>query len=740
MERVFIHPHAGVLSAYGMGLADLRAMREGAVEAALDEAARAPLAERLDGLEWEARAEIRAQGIGDDDIRVLRRAHLRYAGTDTALIVDFGASADMRAAFETVHEQRFGFVMEGRGHVVEAVSVEAIGSTETVGDPEAAPPANAAAPPEALAVVRMVSGGAAHDAPVYDRARLAPGDRLDGPAIIVEANATSVVEPGWRAELTGRRHLVLSRAQPRPGRVAVGTGVDPVMLEIFNNLFMSIAEQMGAVLANTAYSVNIKERLDFSCAVFDTLGHLVANAPHIPVHLGSMGESVQTILHQRASTMRPGDVYVLNAPYNGGTHLPDVTVVTPVFDQKGSELLFCVASRGHHADIGGITPASMPPHSRTVDEEGVLIDDFHLVAEGRFRESEITEVLTSGRWPARNPRQNIADLRAQVAANEKGVQELAAMVEHFGLGVVRAYMGHVQDNAEESVRRVLGVLSDGAFSYEMDDGSVVAVRITIDKARRRASLDFADTSPQQESNFNAPFAVCRSAVLYVFRTLVDDDIPLNAGCLKPLDILVPDGSLLRPRYPAAVVAGNVETSNYVTDVLFGALGVQAASQGTVNNFTFGNDRHQYYETICGGSGAGPGYDGTDAVHTHMTNTRLTDPEVLEWRHPVRVEEFRRRTGSGGRGRQRGGDGVVRRIRFLEPMTAAILSSHRRVPPYGMDGGGTGAVGRNRVERADGRVVELAGTDQVEMEAGDVFVIETPGGGGFGAPETERESP
>ncbi len=737
MERVFIHPHAGVLSAYGMGLADIRALREHAVEAPLEDRLTGALEERLDALETDARAELGEQGVDEGKIRVVRQVHLRYDGTDTALEIDFAAPAEMAAAFESMHRQRFGFAVPGRRLIAEAVSVEAVGTTETIEDPESERPAGAP-PPEPLDVVRMYTGGEFLETPVYQRAALNPGDTIAAPAIIAEANATTVVEPGWRAELSGRGHLILSRVAPRPDRTAVGTHVDPVMLEIFNNLFMSIAEQMGAVLANTAYSVNIKERLDFSCAVFDTMGHLVANAPHIPVHLGSMGESVETVLRQRRETMTPGDVFVLNAPYNGGTHLPDITVITPVFDKAGEALLFCIASRGHHADIGGITPASMPPDSRTVEEEGVLIDDFQLVEGGRFREAEILQVLASGRWPARNPRQNVADLKAQIAANEKGVQELHKMVDHFGLDVVQAYMGHVQDNAEESVRRVLDVLGDGAFAYEMDDGTVVSVRITIDKRGRRATLDFSGTSPQQPTNFNAPFAVCRSAVLYVFRTLVDDDIPLNAGCLKPLDIIVPEGNLLNPRYPAAVVAGNVETSNYVTDVLYGALGVMAAAQGTVNNFTFGNDRHQYYETICGGSGAGPGFDGTDAVHTNMTNTRLTDPEVLEWRHPVRLEEFRRRTGSGGKGLHRGGDGVVRRIRFLEPMTAAILSSHRRVGPYGMAGGGPGATGHNWVERADGTVVELGGTDTIEMAAGDVFVIETPGGGGYGAPEVGPE--
>ncbi|MBT6442480.1 MAG: 5-oxoprolinase, partial [Alphaproteobacteria bacterium] len=502
--------------------------------------------------------------------------------------------------------------------------------------------------------------------------------------------------------------------------------------EVFNNLFMSIAEQMGLTLENTAHSVNIKERLDFSCALFDATGALVANAPHMPVHLGSMGESVSAVLRNAGDHLSPGDIYALNAPYNGGTHLPDVTVVTPVFDGAGEELLFFIASRGHHADIGGITPGSMPPFSKTVHDEGILLDGFKLVSNGQFQEQAFRDLLAGGDWPARNPDQNVADIMSQVAANERGLQELAKMVDHFGLDTVQAYMGHVQDNAEESVRRVLDVLSDGSFTYPLDDGSEICVAITIDRGARRATVDFTGTSPQLSSNFNAPSAVCRAAVLYVFRTLVDDDIPMNEGCLKPLDIVIPPGSMLSPQYPAAVVAGNVETSSHITDTLYGALGVMAGAQGTMNNFTFGDERWQYYETICGGSGAGPDYDGTDAVHTHMTNSRLTDPEVLEWRFPVRLESFAIRRGSGGAGRHRGGDGTARRIRFLKPMTAAILSGHRKVPPFGQDGGGPGMTGRCSVERVDGSIDSLGGADETQMEAGDIFVVETPGGGGFGA--------
>ena len=732
MECIFIHPFAGVLSAYGMGLADIRALREKAVEAPLEEAMMAKLAEQLDGLEAEACREIADQGIAGDNTTVIRKAHLRYEGTDTALVVPFADRQAMIDAFVDIHKRRFGFSAADRGYVVETVSVEAIGASETVSDPEIQdiPGVVDLRPYD---VVRMYTQSEWRDTPVYNSEALLPGDRIEGPAIIIEANATTVVEPGWRAEITALGHLVMSRATPRPKASAAGTDADPVMLEIFNNLFMSIAEQMGATLANTSYSVNIKERLDFSCAVFDRDGGLIANAPHMPVHLGSMGESIQVVIRENKATMKPGDVYALNAPYNGGTHLPDITVITPVYDAEGNELLFYVGSRGHHADIGGVTPGSMPPDSTSIKEEGVLIDNFVLAREGRLREKELLALLAEGPYPARNPKQNLADMEAQIAANEKGVRELRKMVDHFGLDVVRAYMGHVQDNAEESVRRVLDVLKAGSFTAKMDNGTQIKVKILIQQKARSAKIDFAGTSKQTKNNFNAPAAVCRAAVLYVFRSLVDDDIPLNGGCLKPLVIAIPKGSMLNPRYPAAVVAGNVETSQCVTDALYGALGVMAAAQGTMNNFTFGDEDYQYYETVCGGSGAGPDFDGTDAVQTHMTNSRLTDPEVLEWRFPVILESFSIRRGSGGRGRHRGGDGAVRRIRFLEPMTAAILSEHRKVPPHGLDGGEPGTVGRNWVQRADGSVEELAATGSTAMNPGDVFIIETPGGGGFGKP-------
>ncbi len=729
MKTIFLHPLAGVLSAYGMGLADIRVLRERAVEATLEASLLPELEETLRRLAGDGERELAAEGVAQADRLCHRRLHLRYAGTDTPLIVPMGPLAEITAAFEAAHRQRYGFVVPGKALIVEAVSAELVGRTEKL--PQTHLPRRKRGELAPAEEVGLYVDGAWRKVPLFERGQMLGGDRLSGPAIITEPTSTIVLEPGWESEMAALGHLLLTRRVPLRRKAAVGTAVDPVMLEVFNNLFMSIAEQMGSTLENTSHSVNIKERLDFSCALFDRWGHLIANAPHMPVHLGSMGESVATIIRSRRNSMGPGDVFVLNAPYNGGTHLPDVTVITPVFDDGTGEVLFYTASRGHHADIGGITPGSMPPLSRTVEDEGVLIDDFQLVEGGRFREPEMRALLASGRHPARNPDQNIADLAAQVAANAKGVEELKRMSRDFGREVVEAYMGHVQDNAEEQVRRVIDRLRDGRFAYEMDDGSRIAVSVAIDAARRSARIDFTGTSPQLDSNFNAPAAVCRAAVLYVFRTLVDDDIPMNEGCLKPLEIFIPEGSMLRPRYPAAVVAGNVETSQCITDALYGALGVMAAAQGTMNNFTFGNHRHQYYETICGGSGAGPDFDGTDAVHTHMTNSRLTDPEVLEWRFPVLVESFAIRRGSGGRGRHRGGDGVIRRVRFREAMTAAILSGHRRVPPYGMAGGEPGALGRNYVVRGDGAIEELAGTDERAMNPGDVFVIETPGGGGFG---------
>ncbi|MBC7781356.1 MAG: hydantoinase B/oxoprolinase family protein [Proteobacteria bacterium] len=793
MRRVLIHPYAGVLSAYGMGLADINAMRESTVEATLTSELLPELERRFGAAAQDARGEVERQGIDTGAIEIVRRAHLRYAGTDTSIAVDFvapgvpdkggsAAVAVLRSAFDEAYRTRYSFLMPDRQLIVESISVEAIGRTgaavpgahggdatadEVRGSPPGTRPAPAPAvdrnttlradaagpghpPPAARSNVSLFSDNCTHAAPIYRRDDLPAHTRINGPAIIAEANATTIVEPGWASTTTASGNLVLERVVARPARTALGTTADPVMLEIFNNLFMAIAEQMGVTLANTAYSVNIKERLDFSCALFDQHGRLIANAPHMPVHLGSMGESVKAVIARNAGRMRPGDVFMLNDPYHGGTHLPDITLITPVFGAPTPatdkpQILFYVGSRGHHADVGGITPGSMPPDSTRVEEEGVLIDNFLLVEQGRLREAETRALLGSGEYPSRNVEQNLADLRAMIAANQKGVTELARMVEEFGLDVVHAYMVHVQDNAEEAVRRVIDVLDSGEFAYEMDHGAVIRVKITIDRAARRATIDFTGTSPQLANNFNAPSAVCHAAVLYVFRTLVDDDIPLNAGCLKPIDLIIPEGSMLRPRYPAAVVAGNVETSQCLTDTLYGALGVIGAAQGTMNNFTFGNDIHQYYETVAGGSGAGTlglgpdgverGFDGTDVVQTHMTNSRLTDPEVLEWRFPVRLDSFEIRPGSGGRGRWHGGNGAIRKVRFLEPMTAAMLSGHRRVPPYGMAGGEPGSVGRNYVIRAGGRHDALGACDSTPMQAGDVFVIETPGGGGYGsAPE------
>ncbi|MCP3891923.1 MAG: 5-oxoprolinase [Desulfobulbaceae bacterium] len=730
MKSVFLHPFAGVLSAYGMGLADVRVMRESQVEKNFGENAEQIITRQAKPLVNEVRLEVARQGVAEKDIEVQIKAHLRYEATDTSLLVDSGTPAEMLRHFEKAHKQQFGFVAEGRGLVIEAVSVEGIGVNEPLIDPLFEVPKNIQ-DPVILDRVAIYSQGKKSEVPLYVREDLSVGQSLTGPAIITEATGTVVVEDGWRAQLNNRDHLILSRYKERPKLYAIGTDVDPVMLEVFNNLFMSIAEQMGTTLANTSYSVNIKERLDFSCAIFNGEGQLVANAPHVPVHLGSMGESIKTVIRDNRESMRPGNVYVLNAPYNGGTHLPDVTVITPVFDENGEEVLFYVGARGHHADIGGRTPGSSPPDSTHIDDEGVLIDNFLLVEEGRLREKETRQLLASGKYPCRNIDHNMADLTAQIAANETGQRELIKMIEHFGLDVVKAYMVHVQDNAEESVRRVLDVLKDSEFTYPMDGGNQIQVKIQVDKVQRRATIDFTGTSHQNEGNYNAPAAVCKAAVLYVFRTLVNDEIPLNEGCLKPLNIIIPEKTMISPVYPAAVISGNTEVSQAVTDCLFGALGILASSQGTMNNFVYGNEDYQNYETICGGTGAGPDHHGTSAVHSHMTNTRMTDPEVVEWRFPVILGSFAIRKGSGGKGKYLGGDGVVRRMQFLEPMTATILSSHRETKPYGLEGGKDGKCGENSVVRKDGTVISLKGNDEVEMDAGDIFVIKTPGGGGFG---------
>lgn len=733
MTRIFVHPLAGVLSAYGMGLADQIAMREQSLDAALAPSVLPMLEAGLQALSKQARVDLEAQGVPQSQIRIAQRVHLRYSGTDSAIVVAFDTIQGMTADFEAAYKNRYAFLMPDKELVIEAISVEATGTTSDDAMEAIALPPRAALL-QAAGQVRLFSSGKWHDTPLFRREDMRPGDIIRGPSIIAEQNATTIVEPGWSAEVTQLNHLVLTRTEARAQRRAIGTNADPVMLEVFNNLFMSIAEQMGLRLQNTAFSVNIKERLDFSCALFDDQGNLIANAPHIPVHLGSMGESVKTIIRDNKVGMQPGDVYMLNDPYHGGTHLPDVTVITPVFDQVGEKVLFYVGSRGHHADIGGITPGSMPAASRSVEEEGVLINNFLLVQAGRFMEKEVVALLSSGKYPARNIRQNLADLQAQIAANQKGVDELRKMVEHFGLEVVQAYMKHVQDNAEEAVRRVITALKDGRFEYSLDNGAVIKVAIRVDRDKRSADIDFSGTSPQLDSNFNAPSAVCMAAVLYVFRTLVDDDIPLNAGCLKPLNVIIPEGSMLNPHYPAAVVSGNVETSSCITNALYGALGIMASAPGTMNNFTFGNATHQYYETIAGGSGAGDGFDGTDVVQTHMTNSRLTDPEVLEWRYPVRLESYEINHGSGGRGKWHGGNGGIRKVRFLEDMSASILSNNRLVPPFGASGGEPGRCGRNYVIRADGRVEDLGPVASTQVQAGDVFVVETPGGGGYGAPD------
>jgi len=742
MTSVLIHPLSSLLSAYGMGLADIRSVRQQAIEEPLGDKALAAVGKVARLLAKQVIAEVAGQGVAVEKIKLHVRAYIRYAGTDTPLIVGAGgftarrgenvslaSLAKMKSAFERAHKAQFGFVDRSKGLVIEAISVEAIGGGARF--KEKLRKTTRRKLPAPARRTRFFSSGKWQRVCVYLRETLAPGHKIKGPAIIVEPHQTVVVEPGWQAKLTARDHLVLRRVQKLARARAIGTHADPVMLEVFNNLFMSIAEQMGVTLQNTAYSVNIKERLDFSCAVFDGDGSLVANAPHMPVHLGSMDRAVETVIRENRGKIRPGDAYAINAPYNGGTHLPDITVCTPVFD--GAKILFWVASRGHHADVGGISPGSMSPNATTIEQEGVYIDNFKLVERGRFREKELYALLTGDKFPARNPLQNVNDIKAQIAANEMGVRELRKMVRYFTLPVVRAYMRHVQDNSAESVRRVIDRLHDSAFAVETDQGNTIRVRIVVDKQRREATVDFTGTSPQQPSNFNAPEPVTRAAVLYVFRVMVDDDIPMNAGCLRPIRIVIPKKSLLSPEFPAAVVAGNVETSQEVTNCLFGALDAMAAAQGTMNNLNFGNAQYQYYETICSGSPAGPGFPGTDAVHTHMTNTRLTDPEVLEFRYPVLLEDFHIRKDSGGRGRWKAGDGVRRTIRFLEKMECTILSGHRRVPPFGLAGGGDGQVGENWVRRKDGRMERLHGCDATVIDAGEAIIIQTPTAGGYGKP-------
>jgi 5-oxoprolinase (ATP-hydrolysing) len=740
MTKVLIHPFSSLLSAYGMGLADIRATRQLAIEEPFGAAALNAIRTIGNRLGEEARAEVIRQGVPADAVTVHVRVHIRYSGTDTAIVVPGVTQApcatptevslaSLRSRFEAAHKARFGFIDEMKDLVVEAVSIEAIGGGARFTEPAHA--LTDAPLPAPVQNTRFYSGGTWHDASIFLRKQLSPGHKVNGPAIIIEPHQTVVVEDGWGATITAKIHLVVERIVALKRQSAIGTAADPVMLEVFNNLFMSIAEQMGVSLQNTAYSVNIKERLDFSCAVFAADGTLVANAPHMPVHLGSMDRAVETVMRENQGTIAPGDVYVINAPYNGGTHLPDITVCTPVFDAAQEKILFWVASRGHHADVGGISPGSMSPNAITIEQEGVYIDNFKLVDRGRFREQALYELLNGAKYPARNALQNVNDIKAQIAANEKGVQELNRMVAQFTLPVVKAYMEHVQDNAAESVRRVIDRLHDSSFEYEMDQGTVIKVKITVDKQKREATVDFTGTSPQQNSNFNAPEPVTRAAVLYVFRVMVDDDIPMNGGCLRPIRIIIPKKSMLSPEFPAAVVAGNVETSQAVTNCLFGALGALAAAQGTMNNLNFGNARYQYYETICSGSPAGPGFDGTDAVHTHMTNTRLTDPEVLEFRYPVVLEDFHIRQNSGGRGKWHAGDGVRRTIRFLEKMDCTILSGHRRVRPFGLAGGEAGQVGENWARRKGGHMERLAGCDATVIDAGEAVIIQTPTAGGYG---------
>jgi 5-oxoprolinase (ATP-hydrolysing) len=724
MESIFIHPFAGVLSAFGIGLADVRAIQEYQFAGKIDDIVKAK--QVVASLLEKAEAEVSGQEISLENIHSIATAHIRTDGAHQTLEVPFGSPDEMISGFDEAHRQRFGFVPQYASLIIDLLTVEAIGSTgEAVTIPKSAPMKSKPM------MVQMFSNGQWAAVPLVDRATLTLGQTVVGPAVITEPTGTNILEQGWQAEASDGGNLILRRIIPLERNEAIGTSVDPVMLEVFNNLYMSIAEQMGATLANTAYSVNIKERYDFSCAIFDSNGDLVANAPHVPVHLGSMATSVRIILKQNAGRIFPGDVFMMNNPYNGGTHLPDVTVITPVFDDEGCNIIYTVASRGHHADIGGTTPGSAPPDSRHIEEEGVLIDNFLLVKQGDLQEKAARDLLASGKYPCRNVDQNMADLAAQIAANTTGVNELKKITRQFGLKAVHAYMSHVQDNAEESVRRVLDVLHDCKFTYPLDSGAQIKVAISVDKTKREALIDFTGTSEQDEFNYNAPLAICHAVVLYVFRTLVGSNIPMNEGCLKPLKMVVPVGTMINPEAPAAVISGNTEVSQAIADTLYGALGVIAGSQGTMNNFVYGNKTFQNYETICGGTGAGDGFHGTSAVHSHMTNTRMTDPEVLETRFPVRLEEFSIRQNSGGIGTFTGGNGIIRALRFLEPMTVTVLSSHRKTAPHGAAGGKSGSKGSNSVLRKNGNIEKLEGNDVAQMKIGDVFVLKSPGGGGFG---------
>ncbi len=723
IKRIFLHPLAGVLSAYGMGLADLRALKEQAIEQPLNNENLPDISVKMAKLAHIARQELLDQNISD--MKLIQKLHIKYLGSDTTLQVTSNTLCEMILEFEKQHRQQFGFISPEKNLIVESISAEAYGGGQEVIIPNSTQATNITPPPGQ----EIFTGGKYHPCPIIHRDHIPQS--VNGPAIILEDHGTNIVEPGWRASLDKQGNLILERVEKLHGLHAIGTHADPILLEIFNNLFMSIAEQMGAVLEKVAHSVNMKERLDFSCALFDGDGSLVANAPHMPVHLGSMGASVKRVIAANRGYMKNSDSFLLNDPYNGGTHLPDMTVITPYFEANGDHPLFYLATRGHHADIGGISPGSMPPLSHTIGEEGILFDNFHLVKEGEFQEQSLLRELTKGQWPARNPPQNIADLKAQIAANEKGRRELDHMVGEFTLPVVKAYMRHVQDNAEEAVRRAIQVLRDGDHDYPLDNGANIRVKVSIKTKDRSATVDFTGTSRQQDSNFNAPLAVCRAAVLYVFRCLVKEDIPLNEGCLAPINIIVPSGCMLNPHSPAAVVAGNVETSQAVVNALFLALDVMAASQGTMNNFTFGDETFQYYETIAGGMGATHNNDGASAIHSHMTNSRLTDPEVLEWRYPVILEKFEIRKDSGGLGRYSGGDGIVRHIRFKHPMKAAIISNHRTIAPPGLANGENGKCGINQVLRTNGSLDRLSSAAETDMQPDDIFIIETPGGGGVG---------
>ena len=728
MERVFLHPLAGVLSAYGIGLSDFLNLREQGVEIPFVPEAKEELAAIAARLATEAKAALLAQNP-DAVVSHTTTILLRYAGTDTALPIKFCSFKKMSEAFAAEHQRLFGFTTPEKTLVVDTVLVEASAPGEPLVEPEIA----AGPLPKPLSLSRLTSGGRTHDAPVYDRASLGAGSKIPGPAVLQEAIATIIVEPGWEAEITNQNHCILIRIAARENAViADAQKADPVFLELFANLFMAISEQAGAVLRNTAQSVNIKERLDFSCAIFDAEGNLVANAPHVPVHLGAMGASVRHVLNLRGDTLRPGDAVALNNPYAGGTHLPDITVITPVFDEAGAKIRFFTACRGHHADVGGLTPGSTPPFSKTLEEEGVVIDNLLLLSAEVFQEQAFRDALAGAKYPARNPEQNVADIKAQIASNATATQALSAITKRYGWEVVQAYMGHVMDNAEAATRAAILRLTDASFDYTMDDGTPLKISLKINHQNASAVVDFTGTGAAGPNNFNAPRAVTTAAVLYAFRCLAGTELPLNEGCLKPLTIIIPEGSFLSPPPGSAVVAGNTEVSQAVTVALLGAMGVCASAQATMNNFLFGNAKHQYYETICGGAGAGPGFNGCSAVHTHMTNTRITDPEVMELRHPVRVEAFSIRRSSGGPGKFHGGDGVVRKIRFLEPMTATITASRRTIPPFGLAGGAPGACGAQFVERADGNLTALPGRAEAELAAGDAIIIETPGGGGYGS--------